>query len=174
MAKLQSKQELTESILMPLSATVNYLCLLIKICKMVNEIKDSSDIIMALEVMSALRPQLNSSNVEMILGGMMKRGYHLLGVQEGGKYVAALGYRFTEHLHWGKAVYIDDLSTLAGYRNKGYARILLEQVKKIALDAHCQQIHLDSGLGENRYNAHRLYLNFGFNITSHHFALELK
>jgi hypothetical protein len=45
---------------------------------------------------------------------------------------------------------------------------VLEEAKKQEL----QSIHLDSG--HQRHDAHRLYLNFGFSITSHHFAMELK
>jgi hypothetical protein len=45
-------------------------------------------------------------------------------------------------------------------------------VQREARREELQSIHLDSG--HHRYEAHRLYLNFGFNITSFHFALDLK
>lgn len=140
---------------------------------MIITISSEADIQRATNVMSALRPQLNKENITMIISGMMKNGYHLLGLEDDGNIVAALGYRFTEHLHWGKAIYIDDLSTIEGYRNRGFAGQLLNRIKEIAIAANCSQIHLDSGLGENRYTAHRFYLNYGFNITSHHFAMTL-
>jgi hypothetical protein len=31
-------------------------------------------------------------------------------------------------------------------------------------------LHLDSGVGHERADAHRLYFNAGFEIVSHHFA----
>lgn len=135
--------------------------------------KSDQDILAVTEVMSALRPQLNRQNSIAILSGMMDRGYHLIAVEVENKLVAACGYRFTEHLHWGKAIYIDDLSTLPDARGKGYARCLLDEVVRVARENKCREVHLDSGCGANRYDAHRLYLSYGFNITSHHFALAL-
>jgi hypothetical protein len=37
----------------------------------------------------------------------------------------------------------------------------------------CHQLHLDSGVGADRAPAHRLYLNTGYRISSHHFVHEL-
>jgi hypothetical protein len=34
----------------------------------------------------------------------------------------------------------------------------------------CGQLHLDSGVGPERFDAHRLYHNHGLAIYSHHFA----
>src|SRR5262249_30821514 len=108
-----------------------------------------------------------------ILEGMMTRGYHLVYMEENGIAVAAAGYRFTEHLHWGKAIYIDDLSTLEAFRKKGYARMLLDFIVAEAGSNQCREVHLDSGLLPSRYDAHRMYLKYGFNITSHHFAMKV-
>ena len=44
---------------------------------------------------------------------------------------------------------------------------IIDMARKENLDA----IHLDSG--HTRFDAHRLYLNMGFKIVSHHFALQL-
>ncbi|CAN5617703.1 hypothetical protein BH11BAC2_BH11BAC2_18190 [soil metagenome] len=141
---------------------------------MIKIAKSSDDIIHCTEVMSALRPQLNKENIGPIISGMMERGYHLIFVEDDGIAVAAAGYRFTEHLHWGKAIYIDDLSTLPVSRKRGYARQLLDYIKNEALKNHCAEVHLDSGSNPQRYEAHRLYIRYGFNITSHHFALKLQ
>jgi hypothetical protein len=37
----------------------------------------------------------------------------------------------------------------------------------------CDQFHLDSGVGIDRQEAHRLYMNKGVRISSHHFQLDL-
>lgn len=37
----------------------------------------------------------------------------------------------------------------------------------------CSQLHLDSGTGTERFDAHRLYYNHGLAIYSHHFARGL-
>jgi GNAT superfamily N-acetyltransferase len=138
------------------------------------EINSTDELLKVTYVMAALRPQLNEENIETIIGGMMQRGYRLLYLVDGNDVKAALGFRFTEHLHWGKSIYVDDLSTLPGERKKGYARKLLDHVMAIAKEAHCNEVHLDSGCGPHRYDAHRLYLKFGFDITSFHFAMKVK
>jgi GNAT superfamily N-acetyltransferase len=132
------------------------------------------EILRCLDAMSALRPHLNKSNIVSILTGMMKNGYHLVYIEEDDLAAAACGYRFTEHLAWGKVIYIDDLTTHPGHRKKGYAKLLLDYVCSIAASAGCDQVHLDSGCNPQRYDAHRLYLKYGFNITSHHFAISIK
>ena len=133
----------------------------------------AEDILKSTEVMQALRPQLNSQNIAPIILDMITRGYHLIFIEEDGKAVCASGYRFTEHLAWGKVIYVDDLSTLDGSRKKGYARALLDYIVAEARTNHCQSVHLDSGCVPQRYDAHRMYLKYGFNITSHHFALKI-
>ncbi|MBC7572652.1 MAG: GNAT family N-acetyltransferase [Spirosoma sp.] len=86
---------------------------------------------------------------------------------------AVIGYRILNFLHNGKTLYIDDLSTLPTARGKGYAGVLLDFVIEQARQTGCQTVSLDSGQNPARYDAHRLYLKKGFNITSHHFALTL-
>ena len=86
---------------------------------------------------------------------------------------AVIGYRILNFLHSGKTLYIDDLSTIPTARGKGYAGLLLDFVIEQGRKTGCQTISLDSGQNAARYDAHRLYLKKGFNITSHHFALTL-
>lgn len=87
---------------------------------------------------------------------------------------AVAGYRIMHLLHSGRTLYIDDLSTLPGTRGKGYASTLLDFVIEQARQTNCQCVSLDSGQNPARYDAHRLYLNKRFNITSHHFMLDLR
>jgi hypothetical protein len=37
----------------------------------------------------------------------------------------------------------------------------------------CDELHLDSGVGADRTDAHRLYLNQGMRISAHHFGIKL-
>ncbi|MGZ6697923.1 MAG: GNAT family N-acetyltransferase, partial [Solirubrobacteraceae bacterium] len=69
---------------------------------------------------------------------------------------------------------VDDLPTLPSYRRRGHARALLDWLAEEARSHGCDQLHLDSGLGGNREDAHRLYFNAGLRIVSHHFARELE
>jgi GNAT superfamily N-acetyltransferase len=140
----------------------------------IKKAENEKDILKCTDVMSALRPQLNSQNITGIIGGMINRGYHLIFIEVDNIAICAAGYRYTEHLHWGKAIYIDDLTTLPAHRKKGYARHLLDFIVNEAKVHQCKQVHLDSGCVPQRYDAHRMYLKYGFNITSHHFALEVK
>src|SRR5436190_2439813 len=120
--------------------------------------KTDGDILKCFDVMYELRPNLTKKNVVEILSGMISRGYHLIYIEDGGVAVTAAGYRFTEHLHWGKSIYIDDLSSLPAARKKGYARQLLDFIVAEARKNNCNEVHLDSACAPHRYDAHRLYL----------------
>ncbi|MCX6292190.1 MAG: GNAT family N-acetyltransferase [Bacteroidetes bacterium] len=132
-----------------------------------------ADILKCYDVMHELRPHLTRENICGIITGFMSRGYHLVYLEDDGKAACAAGFRFTEHLHWGKVIYVDDLSSLPGYRGKGYASQLLEYIFDLARKNDCDEVHLDSGCGVHRYDAHRLYIKKGFNITSFHFAKKI-
>jgi GNAT superfamily N-acetyltransferase len=69
---------------------------------------------------------------------------------------------------------VDDLSTLPESRRRGHGRQLLDWL--VAEDGRlgCDQIHLDSGVGIDRADAHRLYLNASLVIAAHHFARYAK
>ena len=83
--------------------------------------------------------------------------------------VAVAGFRVGTSLDWGHYIYVDDLSTLPAARRRGHARELLDWLQDEALRLGCDQLHLDSAVGPERANAHRLYLNSGLQITAHHF-----
>ncbi|RYE71678.1 MAG: GNAT family N-acetyltransferase [Oxalobacteraceae bacterium] len=87
---------------------------------------------------------------------------------------AVITYRQMTMLVSGKTIYIDDLSTLPEARGKGYASALVDFVIEQARQSGYETVSLDSGQNPTRYDAHRLYLNKRFNITSHHFSLKLK
>jgi hypothetical protein len=48
--------------------------------------------------------------------------------------------------------------------------ILPPQTAAAARRAGCEQLHLDSGVGRDRVDAHRLYFNAGLQISAYHFA----
>jgi len=102
-------------------------------------------------------------------------GYRLIGAfeEEEDDAVAVAGFRVGHLLAWGRFLYVDDLSTLPSARRRGHGRALLEWLAEEARRLGCEQLHLDSGVGPERFDAHRLYLNVGLAITSHHFARRL-
>jgi GNAT superfamily N-acetyltransferase len=98
-------------------------------------------------------------------------GYRLVAVfEDGDQAVAVAGFRIMHLLAYGRVLYVDDLSTLPVGRRRGHGRRLLDWLLEEARRLDCNQLHLDSGVGDNRSDAHRLYMNFGMRITSHHFA----
>jgi GNAT superfamily N-acetyltransferase len=103
-------------------------------------------------------------------------GYRLVGSfeQEGGPAAAVAGFRTGHNLAWGFYLYVDDLSTHPDARRRGHARRLLDWLGEEAEHLGCDQLHLDSGVGPERANAHRRYLSSGMQITAHHFTRELK
>lgn len=124
-------------------------------------------------IMRQLRPHLTEeqSFVEQVQR-QMAEGYHLVYSHDDGYVRALAGFRFLEFLAWGKALYIDDLITDSETRRNGHGGKLVKWVIEQAKIAQCDQVHLDSG--PQRHDAHRLYLNHGFKIIGHHFALDFK
>jgi GNAT superfamily N-acetyltransferase len=86
---------------------------------------------------------------------------------------AVAGFRLVHFLSWGRALYVDDLSTRAASRGKGHAGALLDWLLDEAARLQCDQFHLDSGVLPERTDAHRLYLNKRLQVTSLHFARVL-
>jgi GNAT superfamily N-acetyltransferase len=99
-------------------------------------------------------------------------GYRLVGAFEETESdaVAVAGFRTGHSLSWGHYVYVDDLSTVPEARRRGHGRALLNWLGDEAARLGCSQLHLDSGVGFDRANAHRLYMNAGMIIASYHFA----
>jgi GNAT superfamily N-acetyltransferase len=102
------------------------------------------------------------------------QGSRIVGAfEDDGRVTAVAGFRAISNLAWGDCLYVDDLSTHPDGRRRGHGRALLEWCAAEARRLGCGQMHLDSGVGLERADAHRLYLNTGMRITSHHFAMEL-
>jgi len=129
---------------------------------------------LAFRAMKALRTALADAGAFARHVNRIQRpeGYRLVAVCEDGEAeaVAVAGFRVLHNLAWGHVLYVDDLSTLPEGRRRGYGRMLLDWLLDEARRLECDELHLDSGVGENRLDAHRLYFNSGMRITSHHFA----
>lgn len=133
--------------------------------------KTDTDILKCWLVLKELRPHLEEDKFLARIKEMFTEGYQLAFIEENGKAVAAIGFRYENFLHCGKHFYIDDLSTLPEARGKGYGGMLLDHVAALAKEKGFGLITLDSG--HHRFTAHRLYLNKGFEIKSHHFVKNL-
>jgi GNAT superfamily N-acetyltransferase len=131
---------------------------------------------LAYRAMRELRPHVDSEEqfVALVDGTQRAEGYRLFGAfapdgDEGGA-LAVAGFRLVHTLAWGRALYVDDLSTHPEGRRRGYAGALMDRLAEEATRLGCDQLHLDSGVGPERQDAHRLYFNHGLRIVSHHFA----
>jgi GNAT superfamily N-acetyltransferase len=120
------------------------------------------------EAMFVLRPMLKETEFVGQIKAMQKEGYTLIYIEEGNNVVSLAGYRIYSMLYCGKMLYIDDLSTLAICRGKGYASILLNHLYTLAKKENCITIHLDSG--HVRTTAHKLYFKEDFIISAFHFS----
>ncbi|HEX4465364.1 MAG TPA: GNAT family N-acetyltransferase [Solirubrobacterales bacterium] len=129
---------------------------------------------LAFEAMRALRTDLGDeqSFVRQVDVVQRTEGYRLVAAFEAGaaEPSAAAGFRTAHSLAWGRYLYVDDLSTLPEARRRGHARALLDWLIAEGRRLDCNQFHLDSGVGIDRADAHRLYLNAGLVISAHHFA----
>ena len=132
---------------------------------------EDQDILKCWEVMHALRPHLEAEAFLPLVKTMQTEGYCLAFIEGNDQAVAAIGFRYLQFLFNGKHIYIDDLSTLPEARGKGYGALLLDHVFELATQKGYKQVTLDSGY--LRHDAHRLYLNKGFKLGSHHFVKTL-
>ena len=129
------------------------------------------DVLKCWDVINVLRPHLQQEAFADTVLEMLLEGYKLAFIEKDGKGAAAIGYRYQNFLYNGKHIYIDDLVTLPAYRKQGLAAALLDFVDAEARAKGYKCVTLDSG--HYRNDAHRLYLNKGFVISSHHFLKNL-
>lgn len=132
------------------------------------------DTALAFEAMRELRTHLTDADRFAARVDELQRpeGYRLLGAFEddGQPAAAVAGFRVGHNLAWGHYLYVDDLSAHPDARRRGHGRALLDWLVEEARRLGCDAVHLDSGVGDARADAHRLYLNARLRITAHHFA----
>ena len=132
---------------------------------------------LAHQAMNALRPAYENEQefAEHVDGVLRSAGYRLVGafVSDREQAVAVAGFRTSHSLAWGHYLYVDDLSTTPDARRQGHAGGLLDWLLAEGRRLGCGQLHLDSGTGAERFDAHRLYHNHELAIYSHHFARGL-
>ena len=129
------------------------------------------------EAMKTLRPAYGDREEFVVQVDAVQRpeGYRLAGAFVGGREqaVATAGFREGHSLSWGHFLYVDDLSTSPSERARGHATAVLDWLLSEARKLGCEQFHLDSGCGPDRFDAHRLYHNHRLSIAAHHFRLML-
>jgi GNAT superfamily N-acetyltransferase len=97
--------------------------------------------------MQELRPHLASAqDMAERVQRMRADGYRLLAAWRGGEAIALAGYRLQENLVYGRFLYVDDLVTREGERGGQWGARLLDETTRIAEDAGCAKLVLDTGL----------------------------
>ena len=129
------------------------------------------DIAATFAVMSQLRTKLVESEYVALVRKQQAAGYLLAYVRDGGRVVAAAGFRLSMSLSWGDFVYIDDLVSDTDTRSAGHGARLMAWVGDYGKQRGCKELHLDSGV--QRFAAHRFYLRERMDITCHHFFMSL-
>jgi GNAT superfamily N-acetyltransferase len=124
------------------------------------------------ECMRELRTHLQSE-AEFVdrVQRQQREGFRLAYLEADGEIRSVAGYRIYNLLFSGRTLYVDDLSTRAVDRSRGYGGELFDWLVEEARREKCQALTLDSGV--QRFDAHRFYLMKRMKISSHHFTLEL-
>ncbi len=121
-----------------------------------------------------LRPQHRTAEaiVERI-DAQRADGYRVAGSfdTEDDQAAAVAGFRISTSLAWGRHVYVDDLVTREAFRGRGHADAVMAWVEEQARRAGCRQLHLDSGLGPDRTDAHRFYFRQGIHSGGYCFGI---
>jgi GNAT superfamily N-acetyltransferase len=129
---------------------------------------------LAYKAMLELRPNIGPESVfsEHVDTVMRPGGYRLAGffIEKEPDAVAVAGFRIVDMLAWGHHLYCDDLSTRFDHRGHGYAGQLVDWLIDEARRLKCEEFHLDSGLGADRADAHRLYMKKRMRIVAFHFS----
>jgi len=132
--------------------------------------ESKEEIALCFPAFQALRPHLNEKEFIAQVQRQTDQSYKIVAIKHNGLVPSAAGFRFAEFLAWGKVLYVDDLTTLPEHRGNGYASEIMDWLIDHAKTNQCQGLHLDTG--HHRHSAHKLYLNKGLNITSHHLSYD--
>jgi len=69
-----------------------------------------------------------------------------VAIEDGGRIVAVMGYRFLSDFVRGKHVYVDDLVSTESARSKGLGAELLKFAEDVAARSGCKSLRLCTGI----------------------------
>ncbi|MFE2875317.1 GNAT family N-acetyltransferase [Streptomyces roseus] len=122
-------------------------------------------------VFSQLRPHLDEEAFAERWRTQSAEGYRIVCLEEDGEVCVVAGFRVMHTMISGRILYLDDLVADESARGRGLGSRMLTELKAIATDEGCAEIHLDTG--HQRHAAHRTYLRNGFRIDAHHVSMTL-
>jgi GNAT superfamily N-acetyltransferase len=130
------------------------------------------EIPLALTALRELRPHV--AELQAHIAEQVQHGYRLAAAMSDAEPAGAVcvaGFRIDRNLAWGRHLYVDDLITRTDFRGQGHGRRMMDWLVEEARREGCPQLHLDSGTGPARHDAHALYHASRLHITSHHFSI---
>lgn len=131
-----------------------------------------NDIPKLVNVIKELRPHLTEDEIRNLLPGMFNEGFQICYIGDAREAFSFAGFRILTFLYSGRTLYVDDFATLPKHRKKGYAKIIFDRVKEIAVQENCDHFSLDSSF--QRFDAYRFYLNNELRVESLHFGRKVK
>jgi len=96
-------------------------------------VKSKNDLERCYPVMKELRPHLSFADYLSIYDqSHASDGYEIVAIEDGGRIVAVMGYRFLSDFVRGKHGYVDDLVSTESARSKGLGAELLQFAEDVA------------------------------------------
>ena len=135
------------------------------------EVENDRALAACFRVFAFLRPHLSEKRFVAQVRAQTNEGYRVVYIQKGDEVIAAAGYRVATFLAWGKVLYIDDLITHPEHKRSGLGSALLDWLFERGRLLGCDEVHLDTG--HERHDAHRLYLNKRFVLSSYHMSRKI-
>lgn len=122
-------------------------------------------------VFAELRPQYSLEGFVTKVQQLMRTTGFLLVYLESDGIKAVAGYRYSDWLHGGKYLDIDDLVTTANARSQGHGGALFDWLVQEAKLNGCRQVRLVSGV--QRADAHRFYERKGMTFEAKYFSMSV-
>jgi len=135
------------------------------------KIAASEDIEKIIPAFKELRPHRTEDDLRILFPILFNEGYKVAFIGNEELAYSVIGFRILTFLWSGKTLYVDDLSTLSGFKKNGYAGQLFQWTKQYAKENNCDHFSLNSGF--QRRDAYRFYLNQGLFVESLHFARKV-
>ena len=135
-------------------------------------LQEETDLRGAFELMRELRPHLADHATFLAqLTRQFEQHYRLLGAFRDAELIGLAGFRALENLLYGRFVYVDDLVVAQSQRQNGAGALLLDAVRREAMNNGCAHLVLDTGL--HMPLAQRFYFREGLLAKGMHFVQPL-
>jgi len=135
-------------------------------------VQDRAHCLACFAVMHELRPHLRDAQAFVAqVQRQASQGYRLLAAWRGERVVGLAGYRLQENTLYGRFVYIDDLIVLPTEQRGGVGRLLIDAVRREAIDGGHAHLVLDTALGNAL--GQRFYYRQGLLARGLHFVETL-